>query len=84
MNSDRKSRLNIQKGIEPTTSFVNYTSKGGGKISIRAAEVKYKVSTRDSVSQLECKDLQIEADGTVLNLDELVCLLKSETNDETT
>lgn len=77
MSSDKQASLELKKGAEPTTSFVNYASKGGGNITVKAKELKYKLSTKDSVTQVVCKDLQIDADGAVRNLDELIELLKT-------
>ena len=77
MNSDKQSNLNLEPGVEPTTSFANVASRGGGNIILRAKEVDYTITTKEFVKRFQCKELDVEADGTVKNLDELIELLES-------
>ena len=84
MNSDKKANLTVDKNIEPIRSFAEYASKGGGNITIRAKEAKFKISTKNSVIQVECRGLEIHADGNVSGLEELAALLNTEVDDEGT
>lgn len=62
MESDQNSSLDLQRGSEPVTSFVNYASRGGGNISIKAREIRRRISTKDSVSEITIQDLDIRSD----------------------
>jgi hypothetical protein len=60
LKSDKNSSLTFKEGDEPVTSFVDYSSEGGGNIKLRIKGISRKISTSDTVTEVVVKDLEFE------------------------
>ena len=60
LNADEKSSLTLSQEDKFVDSLVEYSSEGGGSISIRARGVKKKIQTTGSVTESSVKELDIQ------------------------
>ena len=60
MNSDKSSFLTPSKEDELVHSLVEYSSKGGGDISIRAKGVKKRIHTSKGINEINIDEIVIE------------------------
>lgn len=60
LKSDKNSSLTFKEGDEPVTSFVDYSSEGGGNIKMRIKGISRKISTSDTITEIAVEDVEFE------------------------
>lgn len=60
LKSDENSHLTFKDGDEPVSSIVNYSSSGGGNITIKVRGLSRKISTNDKVIEIGIKDFEFD------------------------
>jgi len=60
LKSDKNAHLTFKDGDEPVSSIVDYSSSGGGNITIKVRGLSRKISTNDKVIEIGIKDFEFD------------------------
>jgi len=63
LNSDKESSLTLSESDPVINSLVDYSSEGGGNISLRVKGLKKKIQTNNSVTSVEVDEIALEAEA---------------------